>query len=269
MKGCAIAALAFAPAAMAQEAMFTQAATMPSPGTGVWRQLVHYSEYSGPHGAESQVLEVMAAVQFGLARDLSLTLEAPVVWHRMEHGDGTTDRDFGVDELNLMLKWRFYKEDTGGVDTRRAALLLGAEFPSGSGIADNSVDPYIGAVYTQVWGRHGFNQDAIFRLNTGGASEDNFGGEGSAEAIFLNTAYLYRIAPAAYTSDTKGSYYLTTELSQIYETNGDYEVRFAPGIMFEGWQWAWEAMVQLPVYEDVDKRPELDWSVGFGIRLSF
>jgi hypothetical protein len=39
--------------------------------------------------------------------------------------------------------------------------------------------------------------------------------------------------------------------------------------MYEGQRFGLEFMCQLPLYQDVDERPELDVRVGFGIRFSF
>ncbi len=55
----------------------------------------------------------------------------------------------------------------------------------------------------------------------------------------------------------------------LYEFNGDYDLRYSTGLMYEGWRWAFEAMIQLPVYDHLDDRPELDFGFGIGLRLSF
>jgi hypothetical protein len=264
------AAALLASSAGAQEVMHSQAATMASPGTGVVRQQYHYYRFgSGPETRETTRHQLRTILSYGLARDWAAYLEAPVEWRRVEADDGRTSRDFGVDELSAMLKWRFYRDDVGGIDTRRAALYFGAAFPSGSHLSDNSVDPFVGVVYTQISGRHGFNIDAAFRLNTGGDDEHNFGGQGPDDAVFLSGAYLFRLDPPEYTAETEASIYASSEINAIYETSGDLEVRWSPGILYEGRRWAWEVMVQLPLYQDVDRRPELDVGFGAGVRLSF
>lgn len=263
-----------ATASLAQEAMYTEAATMPGPGTFVLRQQFHYARF-GSHPEtdvkETDRYEWMTSLQAGLARGLSLQLDVPVEWRREEKRSGEADWDKGVEDLDLMLKARVLREDTGGVDTLRAALLAGIRFASGddSDFSSQSVNPMIGGVITLVRGRHGFNQDLIYTFNTGGTDDDNFGGEGTADALNYGSAYLYRIAPAAYTSETIGAWYVTAEINGIYETNGDNELRFAPGLMYEGRRWAFEAMLQLPLYDELDHRPELDIAGGFGLRFSF
>lgn len=177
-----------------------------------------------------------------------------------------------MSDIGLALKWRFFKEDTGGVDTLRAALIGGARVASGDDLdfSSQSVNPNIGAVVTLIRGRHGFNQDFIFQLNTGRAGVDNLGGgSGPAEAFRANTSYLYRVFPERYAADTKGAWYLTAEINTLYETNGDWDVRFSPGVMYEGWDFALELMAQVPVVQELDNRAELDFGVGIGLRFTF
>jgi hypothetical protein len=39
--------------------------------------------------------------------------------------------------------------------------------------------------------------------------------------------------------------------------------------MYEGRRWGAEAMIALPVYDELEERPELDWEVGGGLRFLF
>ncbi|MFN0132172.1 MAG: hypothetical protein ACKVW3_06530 [Phycisphaerales bacterium] len=260
--------------ARAQEAMYTEAATMPSPGTFVLRQQFHVFRFgmNGDAGiSETTQYEAMTTVDYGLVRDVSLRLDVPLVYRDEDLVGGGSDSDRGVEDLDLMVKYRFYKSDTGGVNTVRAAVFGGFAFASGDDhdFSSQTVNPQFGAVVTMVQGRHGFNQELSVRINTGGDDEHNFGGDGRSDAIFHNTAYLYRLAPARYTKETVGAWYGTAEAVGIYETNGDYELRGSLGVMYEGRTWGFEAMVLLPLYEALDDRAELDWGVGFGFRFAF
>lgn len=263
-------------AARGQEAMYTAAATMPSPGVSVLRPQVNYSEYgTNPSDgtASTTRVEVVTSLQIGIIRDLSFTLDVPVEFdRRVDRATGGVDHDTGVEDLGLTFKYRFYKNDTGGIDTIRAAVMGGAYVASGddNDYSSMTINPHLGLVLTIVTGRHGFNFEVDYRLNTGGGEERNIGGgEGSADALFHNISYLYRIFPDRYTSESTGAWYVTAELNGLYETNGDYEVRWAPGIMYEGRDFALELMAQLPVFHDVRERAELDFSVGVGVRVTF
>ena len=272
----ALATSAIATPALAQEAMYTEAATMPSPGTFVLREQFHYIRFgANPETGSDSIerYEWMHSLQYGIVRGLSLKVDVPMEWRtERDFRDGSSDdSSFGVGEIDLMLKWRFFQDDSGGIDTLRAALMGGATLPSGDGhdFSENAVSPMIGAVVTKVFGRHGFNQDLFFKWNTNGSERYNFGGDGPSEAVFHNSAYLFRIVPDQYTAESTGAWYTTIELSGIYETNGDYELLWAPGIMYEGQLFAFELMAQLPLYNDLDERPELDFRIGFGLRFAF
>jgi hypothetical protein len=260
--------------AHAQEAMYTQAATMPGKNTFVVRQQAHVWQY-GQHplndNSQTRKYELESSISYGLARAVSVSLDVPVVFEDTLTTDGERDKGVGVEDLDIMFKIRVYRNDRGGVDTLRVAILAGAKVASGDSeeYSSQSVNPHLGAVVTLVRGRWGFNQDITFQHNTGGEARYNFGGEGPDDALFFNTAGLYRIEPARFTSQSVGAWYITAEMNGLYETNGDTELRFAPGLMYEGRSYALEFMGQLPVYDDLDERPELDWAIGVGVRFAF
>jgi len=252
--------------ALAQEVMYTQAATMPSPGAFILRSQIHFSEFgTNPvSGVEStEKFEFSNNLAYGIDRGLAAYLDVPFT--RITESD-PDDTDTGVNDIELMLKYRFLQHDTGGVDTVRAALLGGAEMDFEDSFG---VNPFFGGVITMVRGRHGFNQDLIYKFNTDGDEEDNLGGDGPSDALFFNSAYLYRIIPDQFSVETTGAWYVTAEFSGLYETNGDTELRWAPGLMYEGREVAFEIMAQFPLWNDLDRRAELDWSFGFGFRFLF
>lgn len=274
----AAAACVFASAATTasgQEAMYTEAATMPGVGSFILRQQIHVTR-TGTHPltnvTSATEVGAMTSLQYGVARGVSLRLDVPIVLHeREELSDGADETSRGVNDLDLMLKVRLYRSDSGGVDTVRIALLAGAAVASGDSeeFSTQSVNPMLGIVYTQVLGRHGYNLEATYRFNTGGDNRFNTWDDGEDDALKLAAAYLYRIAPARYSTETIGAWYVVTEFINLYETNGDIEGRFSPGIMYEGRRWGAEAMIALPVYDELDERPELDWEVGGGLRFLF
>lgn len=268
MRRLVILALAAASPALAQEAMYTAAATMASPHTIILREQVHLWRLgSDPvRGTDStEVFEAETSIQYGLARGWSGTLDVPIT-QTNELTPGGESSDTGIDEVAATFKYRFYQHDSGGVDTIRAAAMFGSHL----GLRDSGrIDPHAGVVLTMVRGRYGFNQELGARLNTGGDEIVNHGGEGPAEALVFNTSALYRIVPAAFTAESKGAWYVTGEVNGLYETNGDVELRWSPGLMYEGRDFAFELMAQLPLWADVDERAELDWGVGFGFRFLY
>jgi hypothetical protein len=268
------AAGAIAPAALAQEAMYTQAATMPATGNTLLRQQFHvyesgYNPQTGDRG--TRTFQSETGIQVGLDVGWSLTIKALAEQSKTDlplpGGGSDTETDFS--SVDVMAKYRFYMNNPGGVDTERAALMFGLRADMEDSV---NGDPHIGVVYTRVSGRHGFNVELHYTMTTGGVEDrrDNvLGGEGTADAFNYNFAYVFRVFPDAYTAESNGAWYVTAELNGLYETNGDNEIRFSPGLMFEGRRWGFELMAQLPVQNSLDHRPELDWAVGVGVRLLF
>jgi hypothetical protein len=269
-----IAATAGCSAALAQEAMYTQAATMPAPGNAIIREQIHFFQYgqnpvTGEKQEDAYVLENILSV--GLARALAVSITVPVVVKETTSPAGDGEWDYGVEDVDIMFKYRVYMDNTGGVDTTRFALLGGAGVTSGDNrdFASQSVNPTFGAVFTKVMGRHGVNQDLIYTFNTGGTAGKNDGGEGPDDALAFNSAYVYRIDPPAYTSESQGAWYVTAEINGLYETNGDIELRWAPGLMYEGRRFGFEVMAQFPLWNELDERAELDLGLGMGVRFLF
>lgn len=259
----------FASAALAQEAMYTTAATMPSPHTFVYKPMVHYWRFgSNPNNTDTGTdrYETSHNLAYGLDRGWAAYLDIPAHIDISKQTGGGDETDAEIEQVEASVKYRFTQNDSGGINTVRAAAVFGANLAVDG---DFALNPKVGGVVTIVQGKHGFNQDLFFTLNTGGDREDNYGGDGPDDAISHSSAYVYRVWPDAFKSDSRGAWYTTFELSGLYETGGDYELRWAPGLMYEGYRWAFEVMAQLPVYQDVHDRPELDWGVGFGFRFSF
>lgn len=267
--------LSMAQAALAQEAMYTQAATMPSPLTAVVRPQYHLWSYgSSPTAGTERTIKYEAShsVAVGIVRDWAVFIDVPMAASReKDSGTGAWSSDKSLEGVEAMVKWRFYQHDRGGVDTERIALMGG--FNADNARDDDwkgvTVSPKVGVVYTLVRGRHGFNQDFFYQLSTGGDEMENFGGDGPADALWFNSAYVYRIIPDRFSSDTIGAWYVTAEVNGLYETNGDLELRWAPGLMYEGRRFSFEVMAQLPLWQDVDHRAELDYGLGIGVRVSF
>lgn len=263
---------ALTPAALAQEAINTPAATQPGAGRLVTRFQLSIREFGhDPTGEDrsGRDITLRTIVAVGLTGDLSLEARTTAV--QRDNFSGPSPGSAGLwGESDLTLKWRAWKRDLGPVDTMRLSLLAGAEFPTGTGgMSSHSVDPIFGAVFTGIFGRHGINQAARYKLTTGDLADPIYAGESLADAILLDTAYLFRLAPAQYQTDTQGAWYAVLELNTAIETNSDVELQLGPGILYEGRRIALEAGVQLPVYQDLHHRPETEWAVTLGIRFLF
>lgn len=271
---CAAATLtaALAAPAAAQEAMYTNAATMPSVGAYLLRTQMHvyesgFNPVTGDGG--SRTVQAEAMLQLGLDVGWALMARAIGEQDRTDLAGGGRETETEFASFDLALKHRFFMSNPGGIDTQRAAVIGGLRVDTGDSA---NVDPHLGVVYTRVSGLHGLNLELHYYLTTGGgqdALDNTLGGEGKADALFYNAAYVYRVYPHTYTSQSTGAWYVTAELNGLYETNGDNEIRFSPGFMYEGRRWGFEIMAQLPLVSDLDHRGELDWAIGLGVRYIF
>ncbi|MBX3368400.1 MAG: transporter [Phycisphaeraceae bacterium] len=275
---CAALSALFAPAAPAQEALNMDSATQPSPGVIYLYERARYSRYgrsphdnnTADHTDRTTQLRLETSIIAGLTRDLALFATIPVE-KRTEHtASGDSDSDFGLADPEILFKYRIYKSDSGTLDTLRIALLAGAEIPSGDGnFTSGSVDPIVGIAATTIRGRHGLNAAARFKFNTGGDDEHNLGGDGPHDALWYNASYLYRLAPGAWTATSSAALYAVLELNGLYETSGDNEILLSPGLLYEARTWAGEIGARIPILEDVNDRPEMDWGMTIGVRFLF
>lgn len=273
------AALAFAgflsPSATAQQSTDMPAAVQPGWEVFVVRQETQYMRMDDPRPGgfgSIDMTEFETTFAYGIGRTSAVMVHVPLMYWDLENSAPEPDaQGFGVDDITVMYQTRFYQEDVGPIETRRAVLLTGLEVPSyDEGFSSDSFDPMLGVAYTRIDGRHGWNASALWKFNT--SANDDFAiefGDSAADALKLDGSYLYRLAPETYTAETTGSHYFQAQMLGRYETNGDWQIMFAPGWMYEGRQWAFEATVHLPVLQELDHRAELEFGVNFGVRYLF
>ncbi len=291
----------------AQQPIHGEAAVTPSAGHALVRQQVKYMTLGrDPTGYERDVRTFIAStdIAYGLTSRFALTAYIPVVWQSVDsplifieelfppgsggggHGHGGHDpnlpipegvtihpsgSEWGLDEIVVGFKWRLYEHDFGPIDTFRVALLGALETPTGEeAFSSDSWDPSIGLAATYIEGRHGANASLNWKFNTSDIHGHHVrAGMGPDDTLFYNASWLYRLTPAAYTSNTKAATYFILEGNGIYETNGDHEILIAPGFMVEAKHTAIEFSVQLPALQEMDHRPKTDFTITLGIRFLF
>lgn len=259
-----------APAALAQQAVYTVAPTLPGKGQVVTRHLLHFTRYDdgGVKGDDSTLVNSIA---FGLSSELGIQFDLPYRWRDLDGlPAGDTDTS-GLLDSTLSLKWRVWKHDPGPVDTIRLALIGGVELPTGADrSSSDSVDPFLGASLMRISGRHGVSVSAIWKFTTGGVDGDPvLPGDTTHDVLSLDGAYLYRISPSVYGEEFVASLYGVLELNSVYETSGDAELFVSPGLLYEAPRFAIEGAVQIPVAQDLSRRPEREFVVTLGVRLLF
>ncbi|MCE7973732.1 MAG: hypothetical protein DYG92_05295 [Leptolyngbya sp. PLA1] len=269
-----IALLAPAGIAFGQEATSTPAATQPGVGKWYLRERVQYIKLGddpSPEDREMDKVVATTALTCGITRELSATLTLPMALSIEDlAGSSGSDETFGAGDTSLSLKWRPLQWDLNPVDSVRVAVFGGVEAPTGTGdLGSHSWDPFAGVIFTSILGRHGFNQAVSYKFNSGGDAFGAVAGDGPDDALRYDSSYLFRLDPAVYSAQTTAATYLTFELNGLYETNGDNEILFGPGILYEARTFAVEATVGLPIVRDVDQRPETDLVITLGFRVLF
>ncbi len=265
--------------AWAQESTRVPVATTPGKGRFYFREIISYEQLSDDPSPDLRTIEEMVALSrfsYGITGQLSFNANVPVIYSNerspaaSHHGAGKGVDEIGVGDISLDFKYRPFQWDIGPVDTVRVAFVGGLEVPTyDKHYSSDGFDPYMGVIFTGVMGRHGLNQSLRYKVNTNGQEYNMTPGDGSADALFYDTSYLFRLMPGEYTDKMQGSLYFQAELNGLYEVNGDNEVLMGPGLLYEAQGFAVEFSAGLPVACDVSNRPRRDLVLSLGFRLLF
>lgn len=262
----------------AQQATRGPAAVQPGKGLFAVRSMHNYKRVDGSNylpDLEGDRLTVEHVIAYGLTRDLVGMVHLPLVYQDLDSSTSPQldDENFGLDDFKVMLQWRFWQNDYGPTNTARAVLIGGLEFPSFDELfSSESVDPLLGIAGTLIHDRHGINAAATYKINTGSMDFSFNGGNGafdSDDAFEYDLAYLYRLSPESYGLNTEASSYFMLEFNGMAETNGDHELLIAPGFLYEATTFAAEISIQLPLTQDLEERPETEFSIMAGLRFLF
>ncbi|MCH7547815.1 MAG: transporter [Planctomycetes bacterium] len=248
-----------------QEAINFDSALQPGKGSTILRQQLRYFEAKRRTPSMnldiSQLMSVTSIVH-GLEADTTLILNFKHMFREIENNNtNTSDRDNGFGDVRVMGKFNLWKIDTGPTDTTRFSVLGGLEIRSGdSNFSSDSYDPLLGLVLTKSDGRFGFDLAGLWKFNTAGGAADEFK---------YDAAITYRLMPEQYGTGKIEAVFGVLELNGLSETNGDNELFISPGLQYVTGQWAIEASIQLPVWQELDQRPEKDFIIGLIFRMYF
>lgn len=266
---------ALSPMALAQETTITPTPAQPGEGRFSISESFRYLSFDhDPTSADRDRIdqfEIRTAFAVGLTHDLALNIEAPVVFRNTSFNAGRSDRsDEGMGSVTALLRWRIWQNDFGPVDTARLGVYAGARIGSGNDVVSgDSADPIVGAAFMLITGRHGINFAVDWMFTTEDDDAPVLPGDTLSDLLRVNGAYLFRIYPEEYTAESNASWYLVAELNGLYETNGDTELFVSPGILYEARRWAAELVVQIPVYQELEYRPETRIAIVAGLRFLF
>lgn len=260
------------PIAHAQESALVDAATQPAKGRVTWREQARFERYD-LNGERVDQWTIDTRLTLGLSKDWSVALNVPTI-DRERSAPGADDR-FGLGDVTLTLKHRFWQHDPGPIDTNRLAAVVGLRLPTGTdGLSSGGYDPFVGLTFTRVSGRHGVNASARYLLTTSGESATSASpvveaGKSGADLFTFESSYVFRLSPSEYSSETEASLYFTAESILDWDTDGDIDWRLAPGLLYEARRFTLELSPIIPVAQDVDRRAEREWGVAFGLRVLF
>ncbi len=261
------AGLAFTNQSFAQAPINSNVALQPRKGGWIVRQQFRFSkaDFAAP-GANLDVnlLTSATTVVFGATDSLTFLLTTPAALSKRITNNLTGSRSTtsGLADMTALSKIRLYRNDSSPTDTARFNALAGLELPTGTnGFSSDSVDPIVGGVFTIARGRAFFDADFLWKFNTAqGASPD---------LLRYDVAFIYRAWPAEYTSPNPTAWNVLLEFNGLYETNGDNELFVAPGVQYITTRWIAEATIQLPIWQEVDNRPESNFILGLSLRFVF
>lgn len=210
-------------------------------------------------------------LSYGIDANDAVDVSLPIGYHWLESGGPPSSQsDVAAGNLMILFKRRLVRWDYGPTNTARVSLLGGMEFPTGDPtFASDGWNPLVGAVYTQVHERMGWNVSLQYKFTTGGNPSPLRPGDGRADLFQYDAAYLWRLLPAAYTEQSRAAWYLVAEANGAAETNGDHELLLSPGILYEADDLAVELSIQLPAYRHLAYRPERELSIVLGFRWLF
>ena len=266
---CAAAlAAALSAQARAQAPINSNVALQPSTGQLILRQQFRYSKaelHNGSTDLDISLVTASTTAVYGVRDNFTLLLNVPTVLSRRieNNATGESDTDGGLADLTALGKLRLYRNDFGPTNTARFSLLGGLELPTGhDAFSSDSVDPIIGGVGTVTFGRHYVSTDVLWKFNTAGAPE----GE---DLLRYDAAYSYRLWPEEYEVGQTTQLNGLLELNGFHWTDGDDELFLSPGIQYVTRRWIAEATVQLPIWQELESRPETEFVLGVSVRVQF
>ena len=213
--------------------------------------------------------------------DKSLDLKTP-------NGRRVTRSTRGIADAQLFARYTVFRDDVPG-RTFRLAPFLGIETPTGDDddrdglgrlpprlqLGSGSWDPFAGVVATYQTLDYQIDAQAAYKLNTS-ANHVNFG-----DVARLDASLQYRLWPRELAGGVPGFLYAVMETNLIHERKDEFrgdknpdsggtKLFVDPGLQYVTRRWLIEAIVQLPVYQNLNGSAlKDDYIVRAGFRANF
>ena len=251
-------------------------------GGFVYRTQVRFisaSDDPSPMNRDIEAYVVPNVLVYGATSQTTLFGILPYTFKSVERDGGglrARDRTNGFGDLTLLLRQTVYARDAVQ-RTSRLGLIGGLEIPVGSeDFSSHSTDFVLGGVYTLQTGRHEFDADLLYKVNTEARDLD------LGEELQYDLAYEVRLFPWQWPErGTPSQLYAVIEANggsierarsngmELDDTGGTL-VFLSPGIQWVTQRIIYEASLQVPVIQNLNgSQVETDFVATAGVRIQF
>jgi hypothetical protein len=251
-------------------------------GGFVYRTQVRFisaSDDPSPMNRDIEAYVVPNVLVYGATSQTTLFGILPYILKSVERGSGglrEDDRTNGFGDLTFLLRQTVYARDAVQ-RTSRLGLIGGLEIPVGSeGFSSHSTDFVLGGVYTLQTGRHEFDTDLLYKVNTEARDLD------LGDEFRYDLAYGLRLFPRQWPErGTPSQLFAVIEANgrsiekarlngiELDDTGGTL-VFLSPGIQWVSQRVIYEASLQVPLIQNLNgSQVETDFVATAGVRIQF
>jgi len=246
----------------------------------------------GPADRELKVRGALSVLGYGVTGNLAVFGILPYLDKELKlttPGRQRLTRDTsGIADARLFARYTVYRRDAPG-RTLRIAPFLGVELPTGDDddgdnlgplpaplqLGSGSWDLSGGIVATRQTLDYEMDAQVSYKLNTG-ANQFEFGDE-----VRLDASFQYRLWPRELSTGVPGFFYGVVEANLVHQeknkasgvrddNSGGTSFFLSPGIQYAMERWVLEAIVQLPVTQNLKGTAlEDNYVVRTGFRVNF
>ncbi len=246
----------------------------------------------GPLDRDLTVLGSVSVFGYGINSDLSIFGVVPLLDKTLKATlpgpTSVTRNTSGLGDVRLFARYTLFKQNAPG-QTFRIAPFAGLKFPTGTSrktdslgtlpasfqLGSGSWDPFGGIVATWQTRDYEIDVQASYKLNTK-ANNFRFGDE-----LRFDASLQYRLWPQELTDTTSGFFYGVLEGNLLYQpknraggikqaNSGGTKLFIAPGLQYVTRRWIAEAIVQIPVMQNLNGNAlKDDFIVRAGFRVNF
>jgi hypothetical protein len=264
-------------------------------GEFIFREQFLYKRASddpSPADREVEVLGGISVIGYGVTGDLAVFGFLPYLHKTLDvttpSGPRVTRDTSGIGDARLFGRYTVFRDDAPG-RTFRIAPFAGVELPTGDDddsdnlgilpttlqLGSGSWDPFGGVVLTYQTLDYEIDVSVSYKVNTQ-ANNFEFG-----DTARLDASLQYRLWPRELGTGVPGFLYGVFESNLIYQgkneiggvndpNSGGTTLLIAPGLQYVTKRWVLEAIVQLPVFQNLNGSSlEDDFTVRTGFRLNF